>query len=258
MIAVDAPEVGLVGTYRVSAPRLHMEKGALKAVRLTLSRIDPGAFVLGLDEQGTVQDLPEPDVSAGVPLPQNVTASAAGIQSAANAWSAGIGVGWQAPPSDALSPRLRYSPAGSESWQDVSIGAGATSAKIPGLIDGQGYDVSLSFVTPGGVVGDDVRVLDVTAAAVSEPPAAPSNLAVSDAGGGVALVELTASASAGLWKTEIYRDAVLVGVVFAAPESEISFVDNSGAGTFDWTARSVNVSNISSTSDAGPVTAIIT
>ena len=192
-----------------------------------------------------------------LPLPQNVTAAAAGIQTATNTFVAGIAVGWQAPPSDALSPLLKVTTTDDDNWQDISVGSAATSVTIPGLIDGQGYDVSLAFVTPGGVVGDAVTITNVVAAAVTDPPAAPTNLAVSDAGGSTALIQMTASTSNSLWKTEIYRDAVLVGVVYAGPGSEIAFIDNSGAGAFDWTARSVNVSNFNSTSDAGPVSATI-
>ncbi len=256
-IALNVPQLALEGNYEVARHALSFEKGLLKAVGLTLRKVDSAAFTLALAEQGSVQQLPEPDTPAGVPLPQNVTAAAAGIQTATNTFVAGIAVGWQAPPSDALSPLLKVTKTGEGNWQDVSVGTGATSVTIPGLIDGQGYDVSLAFVTPGGVVGDAVTITNVVAAAVTDPPAAPTNLVVSDAGGSTALVEMTASISNSLWKTEIYRDAVLVGVVYAGPGSEIAFIDNSGAGTFDWTARSVNVSNINSTSDAGPVNATI-
>jgi hypothetical protein len=256
-IALDVPQLALVGDYEVVRHAMNFERGLLRAVGLTLRKTDAAAFTLSLAEQGAVQQLPEPDTPAGVPLPQNVTAAAAGVQTATNTFVAGIAVGWQAPPSDALSPLLKITKAGEENWQDVSVGAGATSVNIPGLIDGQGYDVSLAFVTPGGVVGGAVIITNVVAAAVTDPPAAPTNLAVSDAGGGTALVEMTASTSNSLWKTEIYRDAVLVGVVYAGPGSEIAFIDNCGPGIFDWTARSVNVSSMNSAGDAGPVTATI-
>lgn len=253
--AVDltVPELGLSGSYEVVRHNLQFDRGCLKSVGLTLRKIDPDAFSLSLTEQGAVQQLPEPDTPAGVPVPQNVTASAAGVQTATNTFVAGIGVAWQAPPSDALSPLLKISRAGENNFQDVSVGTGATSVTIPGLIDGQAYDLTFSFVTPGGVVGDAVAIDDVVAAAVTEAPEPPTGLAVSDAGGSTALVELTASATASLWKTEVYRDSVLAGVIYAGPGSEIAFIDNSGAGSFAWTARSVNVSNVNSLTDAGPV-----
>ena len=256
-IALSVPQMGLVGDYEVARYNLSFENGLLKAVGLTLRKVDSAAFDLALAEQGGVQQLPEPDTPSGVPLPQNVTVAAAGIQVAANSYAAGIGVGWEAPPTDALSPVLKFTRAGESNWQIVSVGNGVQTASIAGLVDGQGYDISLAFVTPGGVVGNAIIVSNVVAAAVTDPPAPPTNLTVSDAGGSTALVEMTASVSGGLWKTEIYRDAVLVGVVYAGPGSDIAFIDNSGAGTFDWTARSVNVSNINSTSDAGPVSATI-
>ncbi|MBC7154485.1 MAG: fibronectin type III domain-containing protein [Rhodobacteraceae bacterium] len=256
-IALNVPQLGLIGNYEVTRHSASFEKGLLRSVGLTLRRIDAAAFTLSLAEQGSVQQLPEPDTSAGVPVPQNVTAAAAGIQSAVNVFVAGIGVAWQAPPSDALSPLLKVTKSGQANWQDVSVGAATTSVTVPGLIDGQQYDISLAFVTPGGMVGAAVMIQNVVASAVTEPPLPPTGLVVTDAGGGAALVEMTASTSASLWKTEIYRDAALVGVVYAGPGSAISFVDTSGAGTFDWTARSVNVSNVNSASDAGPVTATI-
>jgi hypothetical protein len=257
VIALNVPQLALVGAYEVARHALSFEKGLLKAVGLTLRKVDSSAFSLTLSEQGSVQQLPEPDTPAGVPLPQNVTASAAGIKTAANSFVAGIAVGWQAPPSDALSPLLKATMTGEDNWQDVSVGNGATSVNIPGLIDGQGYDLSLAFVTPGGVVGDAVTIPNVIAAAVTDPPSPPTNLMVSDAGGGTALVQMNASTSEGLWKTEIYRDAALVGVVYAGPGADVSFIDTCGVGAFDWSARSVNVSNINSASDAGPESATI-
>lgn len=256
-IALNVPQMALVGNYEVAQHVVSFEKGLLKAVSLTLRKVDLLAFSLGLDDQGSVQNPPEPDTPAGVPLPQNVTAAAAGIQTSSSTFAAGIAVGWQAPPSDALSPVLRVRSGGEGAWRDVPTGPDATSAVISGLIDGQSYDVSLSFVTAGGVEGEAVILTDLVAAAATDPPAPPTNLAVSDASGGTALVEMTASVSPSLWKTEIYRDSALVGVVYAGPGSKIAFVDNCGAGTFDWTARSVNVSSLNSTSDAGPVSATI-
>ncbi|MEO1733356.1 MAG: fibronectin type III domain-containing protein [Pseudomonadota bacterium] len=256
-LALNIPQFGFVGDYEIQSHDLSFEKGLLKSVRLDLRKIDASAFSLALDEQGTVQTLPEPQTSAGVPLPENVTAAAAGVQVAVNAFAAGIGVGWEAPPSDALTPVLKYTQADEENWLDVTVGTGATSVTISGLTDGQAYDVSLAFMTPGGVLGEAVIIEDVTASAAADAPVPPTGLVVTDIGGGQALVEMTASASESLWKTEIYRDGALVGVTFADPGTGISFVDNSGSGVFAWTARSINVSGRMSDSDAGPVTETI-
>lgn len=257
VIALDIPQMGLVGAYEVGQYSLSFEKGLLHAVGLNLRLIDPAAFSLGLDEQGAVQSLPEPDTASGVPVPQNVVAAASGIQTAENSFVAAIGVAWQDPPSDALEPVLKIAQTGTENWQDVTVGAGASSVTIPGLVQGAGYDLSFAFRTPGGVVGEAVEIVGVVALAVSTPPEPPVGLVVSDLGAGAALVEMTASVSVSLWKTEIYRDGALVGILYAGPGSAIAFVDSCGAGSFSWSARSVNVSNINATSDAGPVTANI-
>jgi hypothetical protein len=250
-VILAIPELGFEGVAEVKRYTLQFDKGLLKGVALELHSIDPAAFVQKIEDQGTVQLLPESETSSGIPLPMGLVASAAGAQ-------AGIGVGWQAPVSDALSPVLRYRVAPSGGWQEVPVASDVTQAVISGLSDGVAYDVSLAFKTGGEVVGAFVVVAGVTAAAVTDPPLAPTALSVGDEGGGVALVSFVASASAGLWKTELYRDGVKTGEIFSAPSAAISVIDACGAGTYNWTARSLNVSAIPSDADAGPVGQTIT
>jgi len=257
VISLSVPQLALVGDYEVARYSVNFERGLLKAVGLTLRKVSSEAFALSLSEQGGVQQMPEPNTPAGVPVPQNVTAAAAGVQVASNVWAAGIGVGWEAPPSDALTPLLKFTKKGEGNWQSVAVDSSVQTAHLTNLVDGQLYDISLAFVTPGGVVGNAVILPNVVASAVADPPLPPTDLTVSDAGGSTALVEMTASSSGGLWKTEIYRDSNLVGVIYAGPGSQIALIDNCGVGSFNWTARSINVSNIKSTSDAGPVSATI-
>jgi hypothetical protein len=258
-VTLNIPELGLTGVFDIGEFDASFDRGNLTSLLLELNLVDPAASSLTLAEQGTVQTLPEPDTPSGVPLPQNVVASGAGVQSSANTFAAGIGVGYQAPPSDALTPLLKVSVAGAENWQTVPVANGATFALISGLVEGGAYDLTLAWVTPGGIIGDAVLVEDVIAAAVTDPPDPPTDLAVSDNGSGNALVELTEASSPGLWKTEIYRDAVLVATIFAdaEPGSALTLIDPCGTGTFDWTARSVNVSDIDSATDDGPVTETI-
>ncbi|MFW2541539.1 fibronectin type III domain-containing protein [Primorskyibacter sp. 2E107] len=256
-IAVDVPQLGLSGYFEVSRHALSFEKALLRSVALVLRKVDPAAYNLALAEQGQVQELPEPQTSAGVPVPQNVVAGGAGVQVSANTFVAGISIGWQAPPSSALTPVVHYRGAGSGGWKGVAVTADVTSVQMPGLTEGGIYDVSVAFETPGGVIGDEVVVEDVVAAASTTAPAPPSVLAVTDAGGGAALVELTAAAAATLWKTQIYRDAVLIATSYADPGTAISITDVCGTGTFNWTARSIDVSVNPSETDAGPVTATI-
>lgn len=256
-ITLDIPELGLVGSFEVKSYSLGMDKGLLQSVTLDLAAISASAFSQNLADQGAVQELPEPDTSNGVPLPQNVTAAAAGVAVTQTSFVAGVAVGWQAPVSAALTPVVRITESGLDAWRDVPVGAGSTNIVISGLVDGSAYDVSVAFATPGGVIGEDVVVSNVVAAAVTAAPAPPTGLTVVDSGGGVALVSFVASVSVGLWKTEIYRDSVLVGLVYSGPSASITFADSSGAGSFDWTARSISVSGGPSTTDAGPVSETI-
>lgn len=255
VIQVTVPELGIDAPFRVNRHQLVFEGANLSAVTLTLHQVTEAAYSLALDEQGAVQSLPPPDTSSGVPVPQNVVASASGVQVAANTFAAGIGVAWSPAPSVALSTRVQWSPTGADQWTDVVVATGSTNAAITGLTDGAGYDISVSFVTPGGVEGTATIETNVIAAAVTDAPDPPTSLVVTDAGGGQASITLTEASSPGLWKTEIYRDAVLVATIYADGEPGSSLgpiIDACGAGTFDWTARSVNVSNINSATDAGP------
>ncbi|WP_422049922.1 hypothetical protein [Shimia sp.] len=260
VIAVEVPELRISGKFEVKEHNLSFEQGMLRAVALTLHKIEDEAFSLALDEQGAVQELPPPDTPSGIPLPENFAAAGAGIQSSQNVFSAGIATAWQAPPSDALSPVLKYAPAGTGAWVDVAVGEGANDHHVVGLIDGNGYDLWFAWVTPGGLVGPEVVQENVIAVAASTPPSAATGLNIADNGDGSATVSMTSSVSASLWQTEVYRDGTLVATFYAGmvgPDTFFEFIDNSGSGTFNWTVRSINVSNVPNLSDAGPVSATI-
>lgn len=260
VVTLDLPELDLSGSFRVRGARPVFEGGHLSAVALRLALVSPDAFSQSLEDQGNVQQAPDPDTPAGVPQPQELAAVGAGVQTSANTFVAGLSVAWQAPPSDALTPRVQYkAPWGLFSnWLDVPVAAGATGVQISGLQDGVTFDVRVAFVSPGGVVGPYAMETGVVATAAADAPDPPSDLSVSDQGGGQALVSFTAAASASIYRTEIYRDAVLVANPICDPGEDITFVDPCGAGTFDWTARSINVSGIASATDTGPVTETIT
>jgi hypothetical protein len=255
-IRLSVPHLGLVGDYEVVNYSLGLEHGLLMRVGLSLRLVDRSAFDLSISEQGGGQQLPNPFVPSGVPIPARMTASAAGIKVAKNSYAAGIGVSWEPPQSDALSPLLKYRETDGV-WRVVPISSEASTASLSGLIDGQTYDVSVAFVTPGGAIGQAAVVSGVAASAVTEAPSAPTGLTVVDAGAGTARVSVVSSSSGAIWKTEIYRDGGQVHVAYVGPGSEVVFVDDCGSGSFVWTARSVNVSNINSVSDAGPVFATI-
>lgn len=255
VITLLVPEIGFNGTYSVTGFSFSMEDYSLT---LTLSALGSAAYSWASSEEGQPQAIPTPDISAGIPDPANLAAGPSGAQTSGSTFTAGIGIQWDAPTIDSLSPSLQYSLASSTSWQTVPLDSGATSAQVTGLVDGTLYDVRLALVANDGTVGDYVGIDDVVANADTSPPAAPTSLAVVDETGGNAGVSFISSSSAGIWKTEIFRDAVLIATFYNSPSEMVNFTDASGAGTFAWTARSINVSAIANASDAGPASQTIT
>lgn len=262
-VTLDMPEMGLTGVFEVRGHAVSLSGGLLAGVTLDLRQVDPAAFSQTLAEQGSVQALPPADEPSGVPVPDDVVAAGAGVQVSANTFVAGIAVAWSAPPSDALMPevrwRVRVGGVPGDEWFAHVVGEDAANTVISGpLTDLAYYDVEVRFRTPGGVQGAAVVVENVQAIAATTPPAAPAALSVSDLTGGRAAILVTAAASADLWKTEIRRDGTLVATSYAGPSEVVAITDSCGAGTFDWTARSINVSGLASASDIGPITQTIT
>lgn len=254
VVRLTVAAVGFDAVCRVQSYAMDMASGM---VTLDLAETVAGDYLWTTADEGTPQAMPEPDVGTGLPAPVNFTAAPQGVQSAQNAWSAGIVAVWDAPMSDALTPRLRISPAGQDKWQIVTVAADAVSAAISGLSDGAAYDLDLRFVTTDAAEGPPVTEAAILAGAATAPPSAPTALAVAYMGGGVARVSFTTSADPAIWKTEIRRDGALVASVYSNPAQSLAVDDSCGTGTFDWTARSINVSGMASISDAGPVTATI-
>lgn len=256
-ITVDIPQLGISGDFEVVKPNILLENGLVRGVALSLRMFRSTAASLSLEEQGAVQELPEPDTPSGVPIPDSVVAAAAGVKTAQNAFLAGIGVAWEPPPSDALTPVVRWRVATTGEWQDYAVGSKAINVIISGVLtDGVDYDVAVHFKTPGGVIGTGAVVSGVTAEADTATPDAPTSLSVTDLGGGVARVRFRSATTESLWKTEIYRGGTRVGIIYTGPDEIFTFADECGSGTFNWTAKSFNVSAKQSAA-AGPVTQTI-
>ncbi len=253
-VSVDMPELPAVA-WRIRRYRLDLDSGR---VVLQLRSFDPAALSWSVTEEPAPVALPEPDTSEGLPVPANFAAAGAGRRTAQNAFTAGIGLQWDAPESDALSPVAQYAPAGSGAWEAWPLPGSATSALITPLDDGADYDLRLAFETSDERRGAWAVINGVTASADASAPEPPTDLAVSDETGGSARVSLTTSTSPGLWKTVVYRGGVEVGTFFDAPGTAIAFFDSPGAGSFSWTARSINVSGKPSATDAGPISQTIT
>jgi len=251
-IQINAPE--LPSTFwRVASRQLDLATGG---VTLQLRAYNPPEWSPAFE--GEAQTLPEPDVSLPVPAPENAIAAGAGIRSAQNGYAAGIVVVWDPRPSPALSPVLKYARAGSGQFEEWPVSASTTRAQITGLIDGAGYDLRLWFGTTDGPSSAAIVFDGIVATAASDPPAAPTDLVVADRGGGEARIGLRTSVSESLWKTQIIRGGTVVATLFHGPDLPLSFVDTPGIGAATYKARSVNVSGISNTADAGPVTQTIT
>lgn len=223
---------------------------------LLLYSVDVAAYSFTIEEEGKKQELPPADIATGVPVPNIISAAAAGIQSSQATSTAGIGLAFSAPPSDALSSLVQYTISGQSDWIVVPTSSTTTQLVISGLEDGVNYDISVSYVTPSGQVGEPDVATSITAAAETVVPLAPSSFSVVDLSGGVAEISLVTWSSSSLWKTEIYRDGSLVARQFGDPGETITITDSSGPGIYSWTAKSFNVSGGESPA-AGPITQTI-
>lgn len=251
VVEINAPEIGVVGYFEVSGLERVFENGRLQKIQATFKLVRESYFEPSADDVSEAQIAPAADVPEGVPTPSGVVASGSGIEVAQGSYAAGISVAFAAPPYDSLLPIVKVTGANTSNWRAVPVSSGATSVGIPGLTDNQLYDVSVAFLSSGGSLGPEVIVEDVKALAVSTSPAAPSAFSVADNADGTAKIAFTTAASVGLWKTEIYRDGVLIHTVYAsatAPGNPVLYSDACGAGAYDWFVRSVNVSNMSADS----------
>tara|TARA_R100000951_G_scaffold116730_1_gene130195 strand:- start:1249 stop:3303 length:2055 start_codon:yes stop_codon:yes gene_type:complete len=261
-ITMDAPLFGYQGKYEPVASEYVIEGGFLIAVQMRLRKISETAYApTPVARQGEKQEFPTNSQSdSGVPLPTGFAASGSGIETASGSFVAGIAAAWDASPSDSLTPVLLYKgvSVAPDLFTGQSLASDATTSQFIGLVDGSLYDLELYYVSADGTKGSSVTISNVTAVASITPPNPPTSLSVSDLGGGSASVQVVASDSSSNRETILYRDAVEVYRVVTSPSAAITFVDVSGAGTFDWTARASNVSGVASATDAGPITQTIT
>lgn len=254
-IRVELPSFGISGVYRVTDKSLDPQT---LAVSFELREIRQEAYALSLAEQGQKPVLPVTEDSSTIPLVANLTAAPRGVQTSQTTFTAGIGVAWSPAANASLVPKLEYAVAGSDDWDAVSLSEDAATALIGNLADGENYDVRMAWVTPGDATGEWSYDYNVVANASTAPPVAATGLSATDQGNGEALVSLTTSTSAALWKTIVFRDGVEIATFFDAPGQLVSFTDFPGVGTFAYTARSINVSDVPNNADAGPVNATIT
>lgn len=197
-------------------------------------------------EEPAPKVLPDADTPGTIAPLSNFNAGSAGIQAAQNTWVAAIGVAWDQPAVDYLTPYIEYSAAGQDEWTEASTTPSQSTVLIDGLIDGNFYDVRGCLVTLAGTKGSFVTETNVVALALSGSPDAPTGLTVVDNTDGTATVSVTSSASEGNWKTFVYRGGVEIFNQTTEASVPLSFTDSPGAGTYDYTAKALNVSSVPS------------
>lgn len=258
-VTLDLDAFGLSGSYEVAGHRIVFDRGNVASVVLRLRKVDPAAFALGIDEQGTVQELPSETAQPAIGAPQGATATGGGLEVATELWAAGILVEWDDPEDDALTPIVSYRlSSGSGGWQRQELDPGDTSVHLGPLLDQVDYDIEVAFRSSEGGLNAVTALDDVTALAAADPPASATSLAVTDQTGGVAEVTFTTSATETLWKTEVLRDSVVIATYYERPSVAITLDDGCGAGTYEWEVRSYNASQIANTANAGPAEETIT
>jgi len=182
-----------------------------------------------------------------LPTPQGFVAAGHGDS------GAGIAAAWASPSNDIFTPRLEHSVAGANSWTVLNLTAGDTWEQLTSLSGD--YDVRLAFKN-GDIIGPYVTRENVTASADTAAPSAPTGLTLTDQGNGAAQIAFTTSSTFNLWKTEIRRNGTLVGTFYNGPSDAVSFIDGPGAGTYTYTARSVNVGQTQNSADTSAIVTV--
>jgi hypothetical protein len=255
-VTLDMPNLGLSGTWRVQPWTV---TAADLTVTVDMAKIVGDPSTWSVAEEGAAQTLPPEQPSGDLPPAAPGDVQAFGQ---ADDTDAGIFVIWMAPVADDTDHYLSYRATGDTAWISVSLSADATEALISPLTDEATYEVAVFAARSSGLDPDDpdvtdVRILGVEALDTTPTPNTPTDLSVEDAGGGVAIVTVTASDSASQRWTDILRGGVQVYRRRTSPGEVIQFADESGAGSFTWTARAVSLSEELSSVTAG-VTETIT
>ncbi|MAY43905.1 MAG: hypothetical protein CML65_01465 [Rhodobacteraceae bacterium] len=247
VILLDIAELPSGYWWRVKNFGLDTSNGRLRLVLWSYVR---PTWSTGLE--GTPQVMPDPDESGDIPMPSNAKAAGTGVDSAA-----GIAVVWDDRPSVALQPVLRYSVAGLEEWEDWPLDPKSRRTIISPLTDGSDYDLELFWETEDGLKSQAVTFSAVTASTDTAAIPAPTGLSITDETGGEATVHLTTAVSDRLWKTVIYRSGTEVATSYASGGVALAIADAPGAGTYNWTARSLDLRGDQG-GVAGPVSQTIT
>jgi len=239
-VRLDVPQASVAGVYRVTASNFDIETGA---VTQTLEAMDTTTFDFAVDEYEPRQELPADQEETVIAELADFAVGAEGTQVAQNALSAGIRASWTGPNIAPYIPRIEISEAGRNQWTVApSLDEDSLTHLFAPLTDGSAYDIRGAYQTIAGEIGEYTTFTNVIARAATTTPQPPTAISATDQGSGNALVSLTAWDEMSLWKTAIKRDGVEITRFVSAPGEEFEIEDQPGAGTYDYTATSINVS----------------
>jgi chitodextrinase len=219
---------------------------------MTLHSFEPPTWSTALE--GNNFEPPEGDTARDLPEPVGLKAGGASI----SAFSSGFGIAaaWEPQP-DYLIPVVEFALANTGDWEPATVTATAIRVTITDLVDATDYDVRVAFEASDGLRSEWVTIEDVTASNDATSPGAPTGLAVTNLTGGVAQISFTTASNPNLWRTKVFRDAVLIATTYADESTAVVLSDPCGAGTFTWTASSENIAGRGS-SLTSPVVQTIT
>lgn len=220
--------------------------------------INDRLYQTSLNDYGSAPALSVADENAIIDPEDAFVAAPQGVEISAGTFAAGISAAWTVD-NGALLPQLEYSLTGLNSWQLVALPYGASVAQIPSLIEGAGYDLRFTWLSQSGAQSEPALITNIIATASTSTPNAPTNFSATDETGGQALISVTASNSPDNYRTNIYRNGILVADSVDSAGEVITFVDPSGVGSFVYTAVAENVSGkVSLPASTIPETTIIT
>lgn len=250
-VRVLIPELGIDGDFRVAT---HSVDSLTLAVTLTVSEYPEEANLHPVADHGSPQIPAAIASSSSLAAPTGFAVGPIGIQGNSASPTAGLIAIWDERPRVSLAPVLKIAEAGSDNFSFVPVSEDATSVVIPGLSDGQAYDVELYWRTSSGARTAGAVVLGIVATAVPSPPPAPDQITAEESGLGEVTVTVTAADDPTLFEIDIIRDGVIVKSYRSDPSEVYEFIDSAGAGVFAYEARSRNLSNLPSVTNAGPAT----
>lgn len=221
-------------------------------VRMTLHSFEPPTWSTALE--GQAFEPPTPDDGGAITAPTGLKAIGSDTTFASGA---AVALAWTPAVSDALVTALEYSDAGDNDWQAASLAPGVIRTAVGDLVNGASYDFRIAFEASDGRRSPWSTVTATASTSTAASAGAPTGLAVADNTGGVAVITFTTANSPNLWRTTIRRDGDVIARVYNDPNEAVTVLDGSGAGTFDWTATSENISSKLSAA-TGAVTQTIT